>query len=111
MVYLIKIFHFLNELLYFLHNVLSLSFRIHIPFRFRSRSQILLSFQPLRVVHSFQAKAEVSPLTLAMFVLATGTIHRYGLNRIFEIAKELEFEGIEIFMNEVYDTYDKEYLK
>ena len=47
-----------------------------------------------------------------MFVLATGTLYKYGLNRIFQIAKELEFDGIELFMNNnVYDTTDKEYLK
>ncbi len=45
-----------------------------------------------------------------MFILASGTLYKYGLNRIFEIAKELGFDGVEIFINDIYDTYDSEYI-
>jgi len=45
-----------------------------------------------------------------MFVLSSGTLYAYGLNRVFQIAKELGFEGVEVCVNNVYDTYDEEYL-
>jgi sugar phosphate isomerase/epimerase len=46
-----------------------------------------------------------------MLILSTGSLYKYGLNRIFEIARELGFDGVEIFMNDVYDTHDKKYIE
>lgn len=46
-----------------------------------------------------------------MLALSTGTLHRYGLNRIFEFAKEAEYDGIGLVMNEVFDTRDPNYVK
>ncbi len=46
-----------------------------------------------------------------MFVLSSGSLYKYGLNRIFEFAKEVGFDGVEIVMNNVIDTRDVEYLR
>lgn len=45
-----------------------------------------------------------------MLALSTGSLHRYGLNRIFEFAKEAEYDGIGLVMNEVFDTRDPNYI-
>lgn len=46
-----------------------------------------------------------------MLLLATSTLYKYGLNRIFHFAKELDYDGIEINMNEIVDTRDIKYIK
>lgn len=46
-----------------------------------------------------------------MLILSTGSLHRYGLNRIFEFAKEGGFDGICLVINEVFDTRDPNYIK
>lgn len=49
-------------------------------------------------------------------LLSTGSIYTYGLNRIFEIAKETGFDGIELLLRSkldagYVDTWDFEYLR
>jgi len=46
-----------------------------------------------------------------MFVLSTSCLYRHGLNRVFEFAASVGFDGIEITMNESFDTHDAEYIK
>jgi sugar phosphate isomerase/epimerase len=46
-----------------------------------------------------------------MLVLSSGTLYKYGLNRIFEFAKETGFDGVEVILNNVIDTRDADYLK
>ena len=47
-----------------------------------------------------------------MLTLSTGSLYKYGLNRIFEFAKELEYEAIELVINpDAFDTYDKNYVE
>lgn len=46
-----------------------------------------------------------------MLLLSTGTLHKYGLNRVFHIAKKLRYEGIELVVNDVADTRNVAYLK
>jgi sugar phosphate isomerase/epimerase len=46
-----------------------------------------------------------------MFCLSTGSLCLFGLNRIFEIAKETGFGGLEVVLSESYDTYDAAYLQ
>jgi len=47
-----------------------------------------------------------------MLTLSTGSLYKYGLNRIFEFAKELEYEAIELVINQgCFDTYQKKYIE
>lgn len=46
-----------------------------------------------------------------MLVLSTSSLYRHGLNRIFEFAAAAGFDGVEIVMNEVFDTHDADYIK
>lgn len=47
-----------------------------------------------------------------MLVLCTDTLKGYGLNRIFEFAKEAGYDGIDLQMDSHnYDTLNKEYVK
>lgn len=47
-----------------------------------------------------------------MIALHTNSLHKYGLNRIFEFAKEAGFDGIEIGVDKNdYDTQNAEYIK
>lgn len=46
-----------------------------------------------------------------MFVLSSGTLYKYGLNRIFEFAKETGYDGVEVVLNNVIDTRDVAYLQ
>lgn len=46
-----------------------------------------------------------------MLVLSTGSLYRYGLNRIFEFTKEAGYDAIEIVLNDIYDTRDGNYIK
>ncbi len=47
-----------------------------------------------------------------MIALHTSSLHRYGLNRIFEFAKAAEYDGIEIAVDKnVFDTQNAEYIK
>lgn len=46
-----------------------------------------------------------------MFLLSTDSLRGYGLNRIFEFAKETGFEGLEVALDvRQFDTQDAEYL-
>lgn len=47
-----------------------------------------------------------------MIALHTSSLHKYGLNRIFEFAKEAGYDGIEIEVDKNnYDTQNAEYIK
>jgi sugar phosphate isomerase/epimerase len=47
-----------------------------------------------------------------MITLHTNSLHKYGLNRIFEFAKEAGYDGIEIGVDKSnYDTQNAEYIK
>lgn len=47
-----------------------------------------------------------------MIALHTNSLHKYGLNRIFEFAKEADYDGIEIGVDKgSYDTQNAEYIK
>jgi len=47
-----------------------------------------------------------------MIVLSTDSLKGYGLNRIFELAKDAEYEGIDLAVDfSEYDTCNPEYLK
>lgn len=47
-----------------------------------------------------------------MIVLHTNSLHKYGLNRIFEFAKAAGYDGIEIGVDKNdYDTQNAEYIK
>lgn len=47
-----------------------------------------------------------------MIALHTSSLHKYGLNRIFEFAKEADYDGIEIEVDKNnFDTQNAEYIK
>jgi len=47
-----------------------------------------------------------------MLTLSTGSLYKYGLTRIFDLAKEFGYEAIELVINsDCYDTYQESYLK
>jgi len=47
-----------------------------------------------------------------MIALHTGSLKKYGLNRIFEFAKEADYDGIEIAVDKSnYDTQNAEYIQ
>ena len=47
-----------------------------------------------------------------MLLLCTDTLRGYGLNRIFKLAKEAGYEGIDLSVDfGLFDTYNKEYIK
>ena len=45
-----------------------------------------------------------------MLALSSGSLYKYGLNRVFEFAKETGYDGVEVVMNNVIDTRDADYL-
>jgi sugar phosphate isomerase/epimerase len=46
-----------------------------------------------------------------MLVLSSSCLYRHGLNRVFEFAAQVGFDGVEIVMNDVFDTHDASYIK
>lgn len=47
-----------------------------------------------------------------MLLLCTDSLQGYGLNRIFELAKEAGYDGIDLSVNYgLFDTYNTEYIK
>ena len=47
-----------------------------------------------------------------MIALHTSSLHKYGLNRIFEFAKKAGYDGIEIMVDKNnFDTQNAEYIK
>lgn len=46
-----------------------------------------------------------------MFLLSTSSLSGYGLHRIFQLAKQGEFEGIDLSVDfNAFDTYDATYI-
>ncbi|MBN1179078.1 MAG: sugar phosphate isomerase/epimerase [Anaerolineae bacterium] len=46
-----------------------------------------------------------------MVTLSTGSLYTYGLNRVFGMAVEAGFDGIEVLIDNRRDTYDPAYLR
>jgi len=47
-----------------------------------------------------------------MIILSTDSLKGYGLNRIFELAKEAEYDGLDLTVDfSQYDTYNGDYIK
>jgi len=45
-----------------------------------------------------------------MLALSTGTLHNYGLDRVFALAREAGFQGIEVIVDSRWDTRQSGYL-
>ena len=45
-----------------------------------------------------------------MLALSTGTLHNYGLDRVFALAREAGFEGIEVIVDSRWDSRQSTYL-
>jgi sugar phosphate isomerase/epimerase len=45
------------------------------------------------------------------FILSTGSLHTYGLDRCFELAAQAGFEGIEVMVDRRWDTRQPHYLQ
>ena len=46
-----------------------------------------------------------------MLALSTGSLYNYGLDRVFDLAKEAGFDGIEVLVDGRWDTRQADYLK
>ena len=46
-----------------------------------------------------------------MILLSTGSLHTYGLNRAFELAAQVGFDGVEVIIDQRADTWQVDYLK
>jgi sugar phosphate isomerase/epimerase len=46
-----------------------------------------------------------------LIVLSTGSLHSYGLNRVFDLAAQAGFQGIEVIVDQRWDTRQSHYLK
>lgn len=45
------------------------------------------------------------------FILSTGTLYTYGLERVFEIGARAGFDGMEVLIDERWDTRQPDYLR
>jgi len=45
-----------------------------------------------------------------MIALSTGSLYNYGVVRVFELGREAGFEGVEILVDDRYDTQQPDYL-
>ncbi len=46
-----------------------------------------------------------------MILLSSGSFPHYGLERFFQFAQKAKFDGVEIVVNQNFDTHDAHYLK
>ena len=46
-----------------------------------------------------------------MFILSTGSLYTFGLNRVFALASEAGFDGMEVLIDAKQDTRDAAYLR
>jgi len=46
-----------------------------------------------------------------LIALSTGSLHSYGLNRVFDLAAQAGFQGIEVLVDQRWDTRQAHYLK
>lgn len=46
-----------------------------------------------------------------MLLLATDSLRKYGLNRIFYFVKESEYDGVELVVDDTFDTQNGPYIK
>jgi len=47
---------------------------------------------------------------MPLIALSTGSLYSYGLNRVFEVAREIGFDGIEVLIDQRPDTFQPQYL-
>jgi sugar phosphate isomerase/epimerase len=47
----------------------------------------------------------------AVFILSTGSLHNYSLERVFGLARRVGFDGIEVIIDSRWDTRQAEYLR
>ncbi|MBN1318595.1 MAG: hypothetical protein JXA42_24150, partial [Anaerolineales bacterium] len=48
---------------------------------------------------------------MTLFLLSTGSLYLYGVRRVFELAAEAGFQGIEILIDHRPDTWHLSYLE
>jgi len=48
---------------------------------------------------------------VSLIALSTGSLYSYGLNRVFELAREIGFDGIEVLIDQRPDTFQPHYLR
>ena len=48
---------------------------------------------------------------MPIIALSTGSLHTYGLSRVFELAAEAGFEAVEVLIDDRWDTRQPEYLR
>jgi sugar phosphate isomerase/epimerase len=46
-----------------------------------------------------------------VILLSIGSLRFYGLDRVFMIAKDLGFDGVEVIVDDRWDTTDPAYLR
>jgi sugar phosphate isomerase/epimerase len=46
-----------------------------------------------------------------VFILSTGSLYNYGLERVFALARQIGFDGIEVIVDSRWDTRQAEYLR
>ena len=46
-----------------------------------------------------------------MIVLSTGTLYTYGIARVFKLAAEAGYDGVEVLIDDRWDSRDADYLK
>lgn len=62
------------------------------------------------VIFGYNGQKYIHKHSFIMIFLSTQSFPRYGLDRIFAIAKAAGFDGIELTINDNYDTQNAEYL-
>jgi len=50
-------------------------------------------------------------LLATMLTLSSTSLERYGLNRVFEFAKKAQYDGVDIEVTRIFDTFDAQYIK
>jgi len=46
-----------------------------------------------------------------LIILSTGSLHSYGLNRVFDLAARAGFHGVEVLLDQRWDTRQADYLR
>jgi sugar phosphate isomerase/epimerase len=48
---------------------------------------------------------------MPLIALSTGSLYSYGLHRVFELAREIGFDGLEVLVDQRPDTFQPHYLR
>jgi sugar phosphate isomerase/epimerase len=48
---------------------------------------------------------------MPLVVLSTGSLYTYGIRRVFELAREIGFDGLEVLVDQRPDTFQPHYLR